>query len=316
MSMFAAPVNGTYDISATLNAYTYVFNRFSCITWMYPIHIAFAYLVVASGLLALLARIIPLLKPYHSLFGRLYVIFMLWCMASSLLIHNAGLPFPIIISFLYLLGGITFGWISIYIHIRRFEANLWKRLEYSLKEALSFGAHVDLAALRQAEIRNIVDNKSFVQRLFSLKALHGIMFAFSWAQMLGRTVVTNPGRSWSGCWSYPAYKSVTGQAVFVESIDPSYFPMGETNFLLMVTLPTVLIVLAVAIIGSCCGSCFAAKRRAVAADGVVLSSMSHSQDGGATAVSAVAVTGAKVDIEQMMVPMHEMKSPHTTGDNA
>ena len=41
---------------------------------------------------------------------------MLWCMASSLLIHNTGLPLPILVSFLYLLFSITIGWNAIAVH--------------------------------------------------------------------------------------------------------------------------------------------------------------------------------------------------------
>lgn len=38
---------------------------------------------------------------------------MFWCMACSLLIYTNGLPFPIIISFVYLLFSITIGWNAI-----------------------------------------------------------------------------------------------------------------------------------------------------------------------------------------------------------
>lgn len=44
---------------------------------------------------------------------------MLWCMASSLLIHNAGLPLPIIVSFLYMLFSITIGWNAIKLHVSK-----------------------------------------------------------------------------------------------------------------------------------------------------------------------------------------------------
>lgn len=39
--------------------------------------------------------------------------------------------------------------------------------------------------------------------------LHGLLFAFSWAQMIGRVFVTNPGTSFHGCWTYPAYKPMS-----------------------------------------------------------------------------------------------------------
>lgn len=39
---------------------------------------------------------------------------------------------------------------------------------------------------------NILSTKTFKERLFSAKMVHGLLMTFSWAQMLGRTMVTNP----------------------------------------------------------------------------------------------------------------------------
>jgi hypothetical protein len=44
---------------------------------------------------------------------------MFWCMATSLLIHNTGLPMPIIVSFLYMLVSITIGWNAIKLYMSR-----------------------------------------------------------------------------------------------------------------------------------------------------------------------------------------------------
>lgn len=85
---------------------------------MYPFHIIFAYLVVLTGFLAIISRVVDKIRPYHKAFGRWYLIFMLWCMATSLLIHNTGLPLPILVSFVYLLVSITVGWNAIAIHSR------------------------------------------------------------------------------------------------------------------------------------------------------------------------------------------------------
>lgn len=49
---------------------------------------------------------------------------MFWCMASSLLIHNAGLPLPIIVSFLYLLVSITIGWNAIKLYISKISSEV------------------------------------------------------------------------------------------------------------------------------------------------------------------------------------------------
>jgi hypothetical protein len=67
----------------------------------------------------MVSRVIDKLRPYHYTFGRWYLICMFWCMATSLLIHNTGLPMPIIVSFLYLLFSITIGWNAIKIYMSR-----------------------------------------------------------------------------------------------------------------------------------------------------------------------------------------------------
>ena len=60
--------------------------------------------------------------------------------------------------------------------------------------------------------------KTFQQRFLSAKMIHGLLMSFSWCQMLGRTMVTNPFASFtSGCWTYPAYKSLDGAVIAVDS---------------------------------------------------------------------------------------------------
>lgn len=59
------------------------------------------------------------------------------------------------------------------------------------------------------ETRNSIGfAKDFKERFFSWRMLHGLLMTFSWCQMLGRTMVTNPFTSFYGCWTYPAYKSL------------------------------------------------------------------------------------------------------------
>jgi len=113
------PVFFKADDSFKTLDYTYSFSKYSCVAWVYPLHIIFAYLIVISGILAMLSRIIDKLRPYHTAFGRFYLISMFWCMASSLLIYTNGLPLPIIVSFLYLLISLTVGWNAIRVHSNR-----------------------------------------------------------------------------------------------------------------------------------------------------------------------------------------------------
>ncbi len=56
--------------------------------------------------------------------------------------------------------------------------------------------------------------------------LHGLLMSFSWYQMAGRLMVTNPFK-YPGCWTYPAYKSpeLTGKVFPVDSMSTPAFPM-------------------------------------------------------------------------------------------
>ena len=83
--------------------------------------------------------------------------------------------------------------------------------------------------------------------------LHGLLMTFSWTQMLGRTMVTNPFTSFSsGCWTYPAYKNIDGPTIAVDSKASPAFPMDNGLFLVVITVPTVLIILGVALITTYC----------------------------------------------------------------
>jgi uncharacterized membrane protein len=93
-----------------------------------------------TGLLALLGRVVPKLAPYHAMFGRWFIILMLWCMASSLLIYNVGLPLPIIISFIYLLVSITIGWNAIKVHTNRIKDEVYLRISDRLNGKTSEGS--------------------------------------------------------------------------------------------------------------------------------------------------------------------------------
>jgi len=72
---------------------------------MYFVHVVFCYLIFISGILAMVTRLVPAFKWTHAWFGRAYIISMLWATASSLVIHNTGLPASTLISFIWALGG-------------------------------------------------------------------------------------------------------------------------------------------------------------------------------------------------------------------
>jgi hypothetical protein len=132
-------------------------------------HITAAYLIVAAGLLAMFSRVIPFMRPWHAFFGKLYLIFMFWAMGTALVVHNVGLALPIIISFLYLLSGITIGLPAIHFHKKRFETELWHRIQSRLSDAVDSKDNLDILEIRNQEIAALANDKTFAQRFFSLK---------------------------------------------------------------------------------------------------------------------------------------------------
>ena len=97
-------------------AYTYDYSKYSCSVTFYFIHMVTAYLVFLTGIACFITRLHYKMTFLHHWFGKLYILNMLYATASSLLIHNTGLPFAILISFAYVLGALTIGWILITIH--------------------------------------------------------------------------------------------------------------------------------------------------------------------------------------------------------
>lgn len=256
MQDYRQPTYSQPDQSFYTLDYTFSDSKYSCISWMYPLHIIFAYLVGLTGLLALISRVVPKMTPYHATFGRFYIICMLWCMASSLLIYNTGLPFPIIVSFIYLLVTITIGWNVIKLHSSRITSLVTEKVNEKLNTLLFRGSHsiqIDINKISQEEKNSIQLSSTFFQRMFSLRMLHGILMTFSWSQIVGRTFVTNPFKSFHGCWTYPAYKSLEMNDIqAVDGVSTPGFAMKDGIFITMITVPTLLIILIVALTTTYC----------------------------------------------------------------
>lgn len=124
------------DSSAFSGDYTYQMDKLSCVRGAYFVHVTLAYLATFSGLGALLTRI--WLTRFHSSFGKLYIVCMLWCMGTSLLIHNTGLPVAVLVSFVWVLGGITVGWLGIHIHIKTGYQFWWLKLVHGAMMFMSW----------------------------------------------------------------------------------------------------------------------------------------------------------------------------------
>ena len=83
--------------------YTYHYSKYSCISSFYFLHVIACYFVFLSGILCFFTRLFNSTKFLHIWMGRLYILSMLYATATSLLIHNAGLPPAVLISFIYVI---------------------------------------------------------------------------------------------------------------------------------------------------------------------------------------------------------------------
>lgn len=106
--------------------YTYSYSKYSCVTGMYLPHIILSYMIMISGLFCFITRFY--FTKLHAWFGRLYILSMLWNVATSLLIHNTGLPLGVLVSFIWVLGGLTVGWILIILYKENFRVRFFKTL--------------------------------------------------------------------------------------------------------------------------------------------------------------------------------------------
>lgn len=198
--------------SQTDLSYTFHFSKLSCWRPMYFAHIAFAYLVFLAGIAAFVTRLFPKFQWLHLWMGRLYIIFMLWATGTAILIHNTGTPVGVIWSFLWVMLGLTAGWLAITIHQKvRFKRS-------------------NPPAEKPSKLYQIF------KRMFSLKGFHGCIMFVSWINIAGRCL----GLTWRDfeCFTYPAYKQVQNPhfnytagdpLTLVEANDPKYNRLPWAN---------------------------------------------------------------------------------------
>lgn len=114
------------DMDTLLNPdFTYHLDKISCMKGAYYAHVTFCYLMFLAGLACFIVRAIPSLRWTHAWFGRAYIIAMLWATATSLIIHNSGLPPATLISFVWVLGGMTIAWVGDYQDRRQHLGRAW-----------------------------------------------------------------------------------------------------------------------------------------------------------------------------------------------
>lgn len=185
-------IDNLYDLTTT-----YQYSKYSCMKGMYPVHIAFSYLVFFSGIFCFITRLHPKMHYAHKWLGRIYILSMLYATASSLLINNTGLPLGVLISFVYTMVGLGIGWILIVVHQEWMNDKALKNLEESVDKITK-----DRIVEEKSKINR---DLTIVQRVFSYKTFHGVLMLLSWINIAGRVFVTNPDIDFT-CYTYAVYK--------------------------------------------------------------------------------------------------------------
>ncbi|KAJ1624777.1 hypothetical protein T492DRAFT_1044842 [Pavlovales sp. CCMP2436] len=217
-------------LTATDLSYTIVNGKIACWAPAYRVHIGFAYCAFISGLLAMLSRFLPAAYKWaHRWLGVAYIISMLWAIASSLVIRNEGLPHATAISFIWVLGFLTIGWVIVRVHMYYAER---QALEAADRRIRSIGLTRSLVSVIAEEKLKIAARKTFSQRYFSLKTLHGMCFFTSWINIAGRVFVTTLEEF--TCYANVHYKQPAGSHAPLVAIpidDPTYFekPWAKTG---------------------------------------------------------------------------------------
>lgn len=191
------------NISSLYNLdYTYHYSKYSCISSFYFLHVIACYFVFLSGILCFFTRLFNSTKFLHIWMGRLYILSMLYATATSLLIHNAGLPPAVLISFIYVVGGLTIGWFLINLHQLLIKRKINKILE-GKKNFIEGDVPIFIEKLKN----KIVNNKKCIHRLFSLKTFHALFMFISWFNITGRIFASDQSGDFT-CYTYPVYKPV------------------------------------------------------------------------------------------------------------
>lgn len=239
--------------------FTYVKTGYTCLKSAWDAHIVFAYFVFFTGIFAMLSRVVPSMHKSHKFWGRAYIMSMLWCVATSLLCFNNGLPDGVLVSFLWVLVGLCVGWVVINVHQELME----RKAMQNISEAMKLGKEVSPEGLFTevaAEKGRIANSKTWYERFFSWKSLHGMLMFMSWVNIAGRLVITNPVHF--QCYTYPYYKQVNstkfagaGKPLTPVGIwDTSSTPwamMGLANWGVLMSLGMIAIAALVGIVVSC-----------------------------------------------------------------
>ncbi|KAJ3410414.1 hypothetical protein HDV05_003825 [Chytridiales sp. JEL 0842] len=186
--------------------YTYHYDKYSCISYFYQIHVVMSFIIMFAGFGCFITRVWDRIKWMHVWFGRLYILAMLYSTASSLLIHNTGLPLGSLVSFIHVMIGLGFGWFVIGLHQQNVKKAALERLQQRL---LAQGGTLEpsqtIPELLAEETAAHVNSKTFLQRVLSLKMMHGLSMVISWVNISGRIPASRFTNNYT-CHTYPVYK--------------------------------------------------------------------------------------------------------------
>jgi MFS family permease len=181
--------------------YTFHYDKYSCSRPIYFFHVVLAYFIVLTGLFAMISRLFDRLKFLHAWMGRFYILSMLWATATSMLIHNTGLPAAVLYSFLWVMLGLTIGWILIKVRELLLDRMALKCVEKQLTE----GGLVEPLDKMIMKAKMELIPTHFAKRVFSLKGIHGSLMFVTWLNIAGRLFASDQSGDFT-CHTYPVYK--------------------------------------------------------------------------------------------------------------
>ena len=154
---------------------------------------------------------------------------MLYATATSLLIHNTGLPLAVLYSFVICIVGMTVAWILILLH-KNWLYKITLENVYTTMFRKGLILNKPIKEYINEEKLKIIHSQTASQRLLSYKAFHGALMFMSWINITGRIFASDQSGDFQ-CYTYPIYKVGNdtmglNQSIIefdiVPEIDPNY----------------------------------------------------------------------------------------------